>query len=47
MRYSQKKVALFDMDTYPVKLHNTVLCRCCDMGEGRQNMFMEEKYTEK
>lgn len=34
MRYSQKKVALFDMDTYPVKLHNTVPCKCFDMGEG-------------
>lgn len=47
MRYSQKKVAFFDMDTCPVKLHNTVLCRCYDMGEGRENRFRKEKYTEK
>lgn len=43
MRYSQKKVALFNMDTYPVKLHNTVLCRCCDMDEEETTQIHERE----
>lgn len=42
MRYSQEKVALFDMDTYYVSMVSAMTWM-----RGRQNRFTEEKYTEK